>query len=237
MNKISVIIPCYILNDELLQLTKNTIDSLGDCSLIIVDNASSPGGGYLRDKADIYIRNKENLGYAKAVNQGLKLCKTEIKAIANNDIRVSPNWQEVVREVFAMDDKIYSIHFRMTDYEVSFEYGNQVAIGGRERWCTSSFFVIKSWKPRLYDENFLNSYDDWNYWHEVRESGWKQAYTNRACYQHNHSFTQQFIPERDENNKRNMEYFKEKWGDYAENMFAKQFTEQMKQDYREGFNL
>ena len=149
---IDVIMPVWIINEELRVLTMQAIQSLGKVNLIIVDNGSPLGGGYLRSVADIYIRNKENLGYAKAVNEGLKLSKNEMKAVSNNDIRVSPNWQEVAMEVFE-DDDVYSCHFRMTDYETPFTYGDQIFIGGRERWCTSSFFVIKSWKPQLYEKN------------------------------------------------------------------------------------
>jgi len=232
---ISVIIPCWIVNEEILQLTKNTIESLGEVNLIIVDNGSLVGGGYLRSIANIYIRNKENLGYAKAVNEGLKLVKTEYIAIVNNDTRISPNWQEVTKEVFEKDDKTYSCHFKMTDYDTPFTYGNKIAIGGKERWCTSSFFVIKSWKPQLYDENYFNTYEDYDYWYRIRSSGWKQAYTNKAIYQHKHSFTQKFIPERAENDKKNYEYFKKKWGIYPDIGFAQEFPEQIKEDYWSGF--
>jgi len=231
---IDAIMPVWIVNEELRVLTMQAIQSLGKVNLIIVDNASTLGGGYLRSVADIYIRNKENLGYARAVNQGLKLSKNEVKAIANNDIRVSPNWQEVVKEVFADNDDVYSCHFRMTDYDTPFTYGDQIFIGGRERWCSSSFFVIRSWNPQHYDEEYLNSYDDWDYWKRIRESGWKQAYTNKAIYQHNHSFSQKLNPEREANDLRNKEYFKKKFGEYAEEDFAKQFPDQMAENYQEG---
>lgn len=230
---IDVIMPVWIINEELRVLTMQAIQSLGKANLIIVDNGSSLGGGYLRSVADIYIRNKENLGYARAVNQGLKLSKNEIKAIVNNDTRVSPNWQEVAKEVFE-DDNVYSCHFRMTDYDVPFTYGDQIFIGGRERWCSSSFFVIKAWKPQLYDENYFNTYEDWDMWYRIRESGWKQAYTNKASYQHHHSFTQKLIPEREANDLKNKEYFKQKYGGYAEDLFAKQFPDQMAENYQEG---
>lgn len=240
---IDVIMPCWIVNDELLKLTEEAIISFGfdqvinlSVNLIIIDNGSTMGGGLLRNYARTYIRNRENLGYAKAVNQGLKLSKNEFKAIANNDIRVSPNWQEVVHEVFSKDDKIYSCHFRMTDYDVPFAYGNTIAITGKERWCTSSFFVIKSWKPQLYDEHFLNSYDDWDYHLRTRNSGWKQAYTDKACYQHHHSFTQKLIPKRELNDFNNREYFKQKHYGYPEDLFAKEFPDQMNVSYQEGFN-
>ena len=237
-----VILPVYIANEELLQLTKNTIESLGDVGLVIIDNASPLGGGYLRSVAEIYVRGKENFGYAKAVNQGLSLIHNDIVAIANNDIRVSPNWLTVTQEVFEEPD-VYSCHFRMTDYDVPFQYGNTIASMGKERWCTSSFFVIKTRDEKgnlrkfYYDENFINSYDDWDIHYRIRDAGLKTAYTDKACYQHHHSSTQQIIPNREEQNIKNREYFKKKHGSYPEDLFAIQFEDQMKQEYWKGFQL
>ena len=231
----NVVIPVFIQNEETLELTKNAIYSLGNCNLIVVDNNSSVGGGYLRALSTTYIRNNNNLGYARSVNQGLKLCTEKYIAIANNDIRVSPNWKKIAEEVLATPS-VYSCHFRMTDYEEPFSYGDRVVESGMERWCTSSFFVIKS-PPRLYDEQYLNTYEDWDYWMTARKEGWSTAYTDKACYQHHHSFTQQQIPEREENNQRNREYFKTKWDRYAEDIFAEQFPEQMAVPYADGFCL
>lgn len=219
-----IIMPCWIINEELLQLTQNAVESLrasGDVELIIIDNGSPMGGGQLREWADLYIRNKTNLGYAEATNQGLLLCKYDKwVAVANNDIRVSPNWQEVIGKV---DSKVGSIHFRMIPYTQSFSPGNDTWVGGKERWCTSSFFVVRS-DVQLYDERFKNSYDDWDFWKRMRDSGYKQVYTNKAEYQHADSSTQQYIPQRNENDKKNREYFKQKHGGYPEDLFEKEFT-------------
>lgn len=238
MDKWEVIIPCWIVNEEILELTKNTIDSLGKVDLIIIDNASSIGGGFLRSVAKTYIRNNENLGYAKAVNQGLVLSHLgSYIAIANNDIRVSPNWKEVTKEVFTGNNKVYSCHFRMTDYDIPFQYGNQTWYTGRERWCSSSFFVLNNEGGyELYDEEFLNSYEDWDYWKRVRDLGAMTAYTTKACYQHKHSSSQVLVPERFENNLKNEKHFKEKHGEYAEVLFDKQYPKQMTKDYWQVMN-
>lgn len=232
--------PCFILNEETRLLTQEAIASLGEVNLIIIDNASTMGGGYLRSVADIYVRNKYNLGYAKAVNQGLLLSKSDYVAIANNDVRVSPNWQEVVTEVFT-NSKVYSVHPRMIDYDAPFEYGTQIVETGKERWCTGSFFVInKRCFPEgalLYDEGFFNSYDDWDYFMTVRKRGKFTAYTDKACYQHHHSFTQKQITDREKNNKDNQEYFKMKHGRYAEEIFAELYPDQMGIPYPKGFEL
>ena len=236
MDKIEVIMPCYIVNDKLIELTKSAIESLGKVFLIIVDNCSPLGGGYLRSKADLYIKGTENKGYAWAVNQGLKLAEGPIIAIANNDVRVSSNWQEAALEVFKKP-KTYSCHFRMTDYDIPFSYGDKIYYTGKERWCTSSFFVINNKKPFLYDPKFLNSYCDWDYWERVRSWGYFTAYTNKACYQHLHSTTINLLPQHTLNNENNKEYFKQKHGEYAEVLFEQKFPDQMEVPYWEGFNL
>lgn len=236
MKDFTVIMPCWIVNEELVELTKNAIDSLGEVTLILIDNASPIGGGLLRERADIYIRNRENLGYAKAINEGLKLARTKLIAITNNDIRVSPNWQEVAREVLE-EPRTYSCHLRMTDYDVPFQYGQKTVYQGMERWCTGSFYVIGWRRPFFYDENFLNSYDDWDLFKRVRAWALQTAYTDKACYQHHHSFTQKQLPEHAENNRRNVEYFIKKWTAPAETLFAEEFPEQMKIPYSQGFNL
>ena len=225
--------PVYSISDEFVRLTENAIDSLGKCELIIIDNASTVGGGFLREKADIYIRNKENLGYAKAVNQGLKLCgKGEFVAVANNDIRVSPDWEEISLDI-SKDQRVGSVHYKMLPYDEPFSTGGITWLSGKERWCTGSFFVMRNlW---LFDENFLNSYDDWDLHYRMYKEGYKTAYTNRVQYQHLDSFTQQVIPDREERDKKNKEYFFKKHGNYPENLWIEMFPDQMFQSYRKGF--
>jgi len=234
---ISVVMPCYLATEEHKKLTEQAVASLGEVELIVVDDASPLGGGYLRSIADTYIRNKENLGYGRSVNKGIKLATYDYIAIANNDIRVSSNWQEVTKEVF-QNPQCMTCHFRQTDYDVPFVYGDKVIYEGKERWCHASFFVInKKVDFYLYDEHYRNTYDDWDYFFELRKRGWKQCYTDKAAFQHVHSATIPFMEKHDEVNKENAEYFKSKWGDTAENLFTKQFPEQMSQDYQKGWEL
>lgn len=235
--KFTIIMPCHIMTEEHIELTKQAVATFGESELIVIDDASPLGGGYLRSIADTYVRNKENLGYGRSVNKGLKLAENSYIAIANNDIRVSPNWQAVTEEVF-QNPKCMTAHFRMTDYNVPFEYGENILYEGKERWCHASFFVInKNVDFYLYDEHFVNTYDDWDYFFELRKRGWKQGYTDKAQFQHIHSATIPKMVRHDERNKENAEYFKTKWGDTAENLFTKQFPDQMNKDYAKGFQL
>lgn len=230
---VTAVMPAWTLNDEIQKLTENAIESIGDVPLIIVDNASPQGGGYLRSKADTYVRNKENLGFAKAVNQGIKLAKTRYVLIVSTDVRLSPNWKDAA-ELIVLEDT-FSLHFRMTDYDVPFKYGLDFSYKGKERWCTAATFVMDKEKGLLFDEDYFNSYEDWDLFWRARKAGYKTAYTNMACFQHHHSFTQKFVgfPKTDENK----ELFKKKHGEYADELFAKLYPDQVAQDYQKGFDI
>lgn len=231
----SVVMPVWVEDHETLVLTENAVKSInesGKHQIIIIDNGSGFGRGRLRQLANIYIRNDRNRGYAKAVNQGLARAR-DIAAVANNDIRVSPNWHFVTRDILK-DPSVGSVHFRMIPYGAEMKYGDKVFLTGRERWCTGSFFVIRN--VIHFDERFLNSYDDWDIQYRLRKEGYKTAYTTKACYQHMNSFTQKRVEGREENNQRNREYFKQKHGDYAEDIWTREFPEQMTQDYYSFFN-
>jgi len=93
---LSIIIPNWnnsgVLRKCLESVTKNT-----ECEheVIVVDNGSSDGSAQMV-KASFpkvrLIRNKENLGFSKAVNQGLREAKGEKLLLLNNDVKVPAGW-------------------------------------------------------------------------------------------------------------------------------------------------
>ena len=224
---IPVIMPVFSNDDETIKMTENAVNSIRteETVFFIIDNGSTVGGGRLRELADVYIKLKSNQGYARAVNLGLKATLgANAVVVANNDVRVSDNWLKVTEDIMK-DKEVGSVHFRMIDYDKPFELGNDTWTEGKERWCSSSFFVMKP--IQLYDDNFFNSCEDWCFWLRFRALGFKTAYTNKASYQHRDSFTQKKIEDRSENDKKNREYFKSKYGEYPEVLFKKQYPEQM----------
>ncbi|GGF98691.1 glycosyltransferase family 2 protein [Paenibacillus abyssi] len=91
----SIIIPTY---NQLLYL-KECIESIvrytpEPYELIIIDNASVDGtADYLKAAGGLRFRiNKENLGFAGAVNQGLMMARGSTLMILNNDSVVTPHW-------------------------------------------------------------------------------------------------------------------------------------------------
>lgn len=241
---LSIVIPCYIKNEELLQLTKNTIHSfreadLPEYELILVDDGSPMGSGYLREEADTYILHKTNQGFIKSVNDGLRVARGKFIAVANNDIRVAPNFFLECEHILNSNNESYSVHPRMLFYDDPFEYGKGLWYEGRERWCQSSFFVIRGfpWKEE-FPENYHGTggaYEDWRYWAHIRKFCKKTVYTTRTCFQHKDSSTTQVVGEQSKFHKENAELFKQEFGDYPEDYLAKLYPEQMKLDWRSEF--
>jgi len=100
MAKCDIIVPVWN-NKELTEQCLNSIFNSEDCGyhIIIIDNASDlPASSYLKQISGSYsdkvtlIRNDQNLGFTKAVNQGIKTSLADYVCIINNDIIVFDNW-------------------------------------------------------------------------------------------------------------------------------------------------
>jgi len=101
---LSIVIPVYN-NQELTQECITAIrENTRDCELIIIDNGSTPPmakpwAGFI----DVtLIRNEENLGFPKAVNQGIRAAKGDVIILLNNDVIVTPRWADKL--VSALND-------------------------------------------------------------------------------------------------------------------------------------
>jgi len=222
----SVVLPVYIFNEHLLNSTVDAVNSFGNVELIIIDNASTLGGGWLRQRANIYIRNQINLGYAKAVNQGIKLANGKHIAIASNDVVVKGDWQNVATDVFK--EPCATCHFKVGE-----GIGKDVYYTGRERWCTAAFFVMRD--KNYFNENFLNSFEDWELFHRLRLQGGRTAYTNKATYLHNHSLTKRYNLDTISKDNKNLENFIKIYGKHPDELMNELYPLQMREKYLEGF--
>lgn len=101
----SIIIPAYFATYPVFHQTGNCIGSIREHTdkektpyeIILVENGN--GVETFKDRfeqtyADKVIKNEENLGFAKAVNQGIRAARGEYIAIVNNDVQVFQHWLE-----------------------------------------------------------------------------------------------------------------------------------------------
>lgn len=95
-SRVSFIIP----NWNHKELLKECIESIYhtartlSCEVIVIDNASTDGSAeYIKKSFPgvMWLQNNNNLGYAKAVNQGVRLSRGNFIFLLNNDVKLTGN--------------------------------------------------------------------------------------------------------------------------------------------------
>lgn len=112
--KTFVIIPHYILTEEVKQLAINTINSIrktSDTHIISVNDGSPMDCSFLKELSDDYVENKENSGFAKTCNKGFEKAfsyndDNAYIVCANNDIEVFDGWLKELIRPFNMFDNV-----------------------------------------------------------------------------------------------------------------------------------
>lgn len=88
----TTVIVTYNSAGEILSLLQDIQNYTPDSQIIVIDNASLDETVILIQEhfPQIHlVKNSTNVGYAKAVNQGFRLCHTEYVLLLNPDIRIS----------------------------------------------------------------------------------------------------------------------------------------------------
>ena len=91
---LTVIIPNYNGEYFLKQCFESLKNQDISFKVIIIDNASEDGSSqYIKENYPEYtiIQNQENLGFATAVNQGIKASYTDYVFLLNNDVELEKN--------------------------------------------------------------------------------------------------------------------------------------------------
>src|SRR3989338_713527 len=114
MNKCDIIMPVW----NQLDATKECVDSIirhidYPCRLIVIDNGSHKetaaylNGLKIQDNMDIFlIRNIENVGFVKAVNQGIKQSDSPYICVMNNDTIVTEGWLKEMVDIMETNPQI-----------------------------------------------------------------------------------------------------------------------------------
>ncbi len=120
--KVSVVTPNY--NGE--RFLKTFFESLNNDSeyigeVIIIDNGSSDNSKAYIDNNNFnfpvkLIENDENLGFAPAVNQGIKSSKYEYVFSLNNDTEVKKGSIAQMVDLISSSDDIFSVQAKMLQY-------------------------------------------------------------------------------------------------------------------------
>lgn len=231
--KLSICIPICNTDYAPAHYTGSAIGSIRehtnlDYEIIIIDNNSTVelGGLIWQDIVDKYVKNDENLGVAKAWNQGIKMAKGEYVAILNSDIQVFDYWAEDLIE--ALDH----VALAMATPMYAYPYGRATkAAELRMEWMKTEpdkylsdfkdFSCIMAKRSLfdevgLFDENYGMGYgEDIDFRFRLEEKGLVSKSTKKANIHHvgmatGHTLDNQGAKLGDVMN-RNKEYTAKKW--------------------------
>ncbi|MGD9849841.1 MAG: glycosyltransferase [Nitrospirales bacterium] len=236
----SIVIPVF--NE--VKLTQQCLDHLSESitdvsyEVIVVDNASTDGTAtYLSSLGgDIQIlRNQENLGFAKACNQGAAVAKGKYLVFLNNDTIPQPGWLEPLIHEADTDSQVGIVGSKLLfpDGKVqhagivfSRTYGepyhffsggsseHQTINRRREMQAvTAACMLVKKdifKQVAGFDEGYINGFEDVDFCLRVRESGMKIIYQPQSRLYHIGSQTQG----RKDHEAENVQRFKSKWSEY-----------------------
>lgn len=240
--KVSIIIASF----NNFSLLKDCLNSLENCTqgisyeVIIVDNNSDEGTlNYLRSiKRTNYqiIYNKENLGFAKANNQGIKLAVGDYLILLNNDTEVTNNWLDELIAVAESEEQIGivgSLLFYPDGRHVQ-HAGIRIAKNGDNLWPyhthlleyytdhyneikTQQFQVVTGAcmlvkrdtinKVGLLDESFINGYEDIDFCFRANSNGLKVFLAHKSKVYHYESVSKG----RNDHTSLNQDLLNKKW--------------------------
>lgn len=218
----SIVIPHWnnqsLLSECLDSLISNLKFSNFQNEIIIVDNGSTDGSReYLEQlKAKSYqlkaIFNNRNLGFAKAVNQGIEAASNDWVVVMNNDLKLDKNWFLEIKKginICKNNDKIGSLFGKVLNWE-----GTKIESTGLIYWIKGKAFnrgngepadtdkynapefifgpsasVAAYYKPMimeigLFDEDFFAYEEDVDLALKMHAAGWKAFYQPTAISYH-----------------------------------------------------
>jgi GT2 family glycosyltransferase len=211
MNKISIIIPNY--NGK--SFLRECLDSIKNQNIlneiIIIDNASHDESVIFITQnypEIILIQNKENLGFSKAVNQGIEASSGEYLFLLNNDVELEEDCIKNLikcidenKNIFAVSSKMIQYHDRNKIDDAGDEYTilgwtKKVGYGNpqekynknRETFsaCAGAAIYRKSILEEIgyFDENFFAYLEDIDLSYRARIHGYHIIYCPEAIAYH-----------------------------------------------------
>lgn len=178
--------------------------------LIIIDNNSMTKEDY---GADVYVRNKENIGISKSWNLGMRIVQTDYITIINNDIAVYGDWLTEMLNVFKIDEKCgVSCCMRVSDIKERKQIRNPKFFKGVNGACfTLSKETIKT--VGFFDEQFSPCFfEDLDYWNRIKQEKLKCIVCRDGIMKHIGRKTCKLLPDMDGIFLRNKEKYEVKWG-------------------------
>lgn len=210
---VSIVIPVFNRAELTLQCLQSVVETVNGCTyeVVVVDNNSSDETQVLlqrfqKEHSDvpmIVVRNDENLGFAKACNQGANQAQGRFLIFLNNDIIALPGWVEPLLAVLESDEQNGIVGPKLINPDQTIQHAGIIIrdvpapITGIHLWwgkprdfppaqvqreCQAVTGACLGIRKRLFeeldgfDENFMNGCEDLDLCFRVREKGFRVVY-------------------------------------------------------------
>lgn len=210
IDKISIIIPCYLTSLQLRNMTQRCVDGIESIDEIIVVDDGSPLRLPVFDKTVIEIELPTNQGYAAAVNAGLEATHGDYLIICNNDIEfIQPDWLDHLLKPLEEGYSISSIRTSDSDgFTTEDRYEENAKFGSIWAMKKETYEQLG-----LLDESFGKGYyEDQDYWRRAREAGLKIVKNHNGLVDHIGKATFNEVDKKNWHLIHAMLMYKKKWG-------------------------
>ncbi len=128
---ISVIIPVYKQTELFLRNLKANLAYLKGCEVIIVNDYPQESlKTTLRDLPIILIENKNNLGFGRAVNVGVKKASNRFVILLNSDVVLKDKSFISAQKHFRSENKLFAVSFAQQEKDGSIVGKNKIFWAG-----------------------------------------------------------------------------------------------------------
>lgn len=193
--RVSVIIPAYVLNQELAKETQRCIDSLKEDEpeeIVLIDNGSP-----FHTELPYTHRIETNAGYSGAVNLGLREATGDVLVVGNNDLQFPVGWLAETKEKFK---KCHALAYRQSDQPNVSRFASI--------WAISRSLLED---VGFLDEQFFTAFADTDYWRRTLNAGYEIPRSD-IIIGHTGSKTFKADREHDDNYSNGIIRYREKWG-------------------------
>lgn len=213
---LTVIIPNYNGKTFLEKCFESLMNQNHSLDVIIIDNASQDGSvDYIRGNYPEFtlIENSKNLGFAAAVNQGIKASNSKYILLLNTDIELRPDFILSLLKCIKKDENIFAVSSKMIQYHdptkmddagdeytilgwtrrVGYGKSPEKYVQKREVFsaCAGAAIYRRSILEEIgyFDENFFAYMEDVDISYRARINGYKCFYCPDAVLYHVGSMT------------------------------------------------
>jgi len=202
--QVDLIIPTYLINTDLEQLALRCLTSIrrwtSHYRIIVVDNGSrlkrKLRAAVAQHRARYLIENETNLGFVKAINQGLKVSTAPYVVLLNDDVEVTSRWLEKLLFPFRKDPRV-GLAGPRTDAALSWQGREKPGAGYQilDPGSMLAFFCVCLRRELLEEIGFLDEDfglglgDDDDYCLRAERAGWKLAFVRSSFVHHRHRAT------------------------------------------------